>query len=168
MKQLFWIGLVVTGIVCLWIGSPSFQNPLKVPVLREVKLLNIQGKNSTNTFICPEALNYKLLLAFPGDGSVTGGGTGKVVLAQSGTNVLELPIGSRVSSANWLAKYNLDAYIIETQSTSNTAEMNWYLKGAILYEIRSEDLPKGSSIWLRYVYPSRWDMPLIGKRRHKS
>ena len=95
----------------------------------------------------------------------TGGGDGKVVLSQSGTNVLELFIGSRVASANWLAKYNLDAYIIETQSTSNKAEMNWYFRGGIPYEIRAEDLPKGSSIWLRYVYPSRWDMPLIGRPR---
>jgi hypothetical protein len=165
MKRLFWIGLVLASVVCLWIGSPTFQNPLKVPVLREVKLLSIQGNSSTNQFVCPKALNYILLLALPSDGSVTGGGDGKVVLSQSGTNVLELFVGSRVASANWLANYNLDAYIIETQSTSNKAEMNWYFRGGIPYEIRAEDLPKGSSIWLRYVYPSRWDMPLIGRPR---
>jgi hypothetical protein len=167
-KQALWIVAALAIISCIlaW-RSRSFQNPLKVPILREAKLLDIQSDPSTNTFVCPEALNYVLLLAVPADGSVSAGRGGKVVLSQNGTNILELSMSSAVASANWLAKYNLDAYIVESQSTATKAEMNWYFRGGIPYEIRGEDLPKGSSIWLRYVYPSRWNMPLIGKRRHK-
>jgi hypothetical protein len=146
--------------------APHFQNPLKVPQTRQFRLLDVESGRSESTFVCPDALGYTLLLAFPKDRP--GSPTGELIFSEGQTNILRINLESAsLVNCTWLNRHGLTGFIIELAHSSNDRRLNSYLKGGLQYRIVADNVPVGVSIWLDYMYPSRWDMPLIGKKHRE-
>jgi hypothetical protein len=149
------VALLLAIGVCLFRNA---QNPLKVPLVQRAKLLDVSALKSKTAFICPDALEYTLLIAFPTN-DVRISGTGEVYLNDGRTNILRLTLSSTsLVSCTWLDSLGLSAFIIKMPDSTNNQELSFYLRGGFRYVIMTEDIPVGSSLWLDYRYPSGWNL----------
>lgn len=157
MKALWTSAVVLLLMVCVYLW-PNPQNPLRVPLVQRVRILDAYDVKSRGAFICPDALDYTLLIAFPRQ--VLGGGeSGQVSLICDGTNVLQTSLSSTsLVSCTWLDSFGLDGYMVGASGSSRDQPLRSHLRGGLRYEVLLENVPNGSSLWLDYRYPSGWNL----------
>lgn len=165
MRALIFISLVFAGALVLCITYlAKVQNPLKVPQSKLLQLLVVKGRYAESSFICPDALDYTLLLGMPK--GMTNSPAGTIYLNQDGTNLMTVELNSAsLKSCNWLEQKGLTGLIIEPQIRFEGKTLPLPLHGGSNYtlSVRNTTLT-GASIWLEYAYPSRWDFRVVGKQ----
>ena len=162
--------LLVIVVIAFALYLPGCQNIFKVPIIRLTKVLEITPNVRSNSFLCPESLNTKLVLAIPRGLMNTNKGPAKLTILANHKSVLVLqldPISLTPCSSVGTSSdgQELDGYTIEnTNAPAQKWEMSSYIQSGRSYEITVENLPMGSSIWLHQMYPSGWMMPFgVGK-----
>jgi hypothetical protein len=157
--------LCICGIGLLLVAGAyllrNAQNPLKVPLIQRVRLIDVDAVRSRAEFLCPDALDYNLLIAFPINSSGSSE-SGEIYLSEGGTNSLRLSLSSTsLVSCTWLDNFGGNGFIIRPP---NNQQLSSYLRGGSNYSVAVKNVPLGSSVWLDFRYPSGWNVT----KRHRA
>jgi hypothetical protein len=155
VKTAIALTLVLGLILIAFFGFHGCQNPLRVPIVHQQKLLYIQNQREEATFTCPNSDRQIILFASPTNGATKQALSGTVKINHAGTNVVTLRIaGDNLVNCNWLDKYALAGSIIENPKSADKWDVS--LIPNTVYSIIVDNAPMGSSIWLHYIRPSGW------------
>lgn len=158
--------LVLASVFTILYFGWQWQNPLKVPIVKSIRLLDITNANCSTEFVCPQGMNFFLVLGTP---RTNVSANGRTVLYKDGLELSRFTIEPQaLTSVNLLERQALDSYIISIAGLSNKWELNKFLTGGQRYQITAEISPNGGSLWLFAKYPSGWDAPFGIGKRHKT
>lgn len=149
---------VLLLLAAAWAWRHPWQNPLKVPVQANTKLLTITSETTSNTVTFPRAVVLSLVLAVP-KGTPDPFGERNVGVQVWNSNQLVLSKSYNLASAqrcNWLDREGLDGFFLD-----NLEDQSPFIKSACLqsnasFSLSISNAAIGSTVWLKYRRLSGW------------
>lgn len=162
-KIIVGLGVIGTAMCLVWsIHNHLMPNPLKIPKIKQVKLLDLTNGFGRVEFTFPKSVRSTILLGHSNPLSNESLLAGKLILSNRNGSVELLFDKASLTSCNWLEKHSLGGYLL---SNPNSGDWNWndILTSDGTNVLVATNLPAGTSLWLSYTRPSGWDIPFIGK-----
>ena len=143
-----------------WAWRHPWQNPLKVPVQANTKLLTITSETTSNTVTFPRAVVLSLALAVPKGTPDPFGGRDVGVEIWNGNQRIVSKSYSLASAqrCNWLDREGLDGFFLD-----NLEDQSPFIKSACLqsnasFALSISNAAIGSTVWLKYRRLSGWKL----------
>jgi hypothetical protein len=152
------LAFLAAGLAVL-LGWHGCQSPLRVPILHNDKLLDVQERRESTQVTWPKSDRVIMVIGLSnaGDGQTQADLAGSVTIERAGTNILTLRMTPEtLVRCNWLEKYGLAAFIIEDPARADKRGLT--LEPGVEYSLRIDGAPRGASLWLHYIRPLGWDL----------
>jgi len=142
-----------------WGWRHSWQNPLKVPVQANTKLIAINSEVTSNAVIFPRAVVLSLVLAVPKGATDPFGGnnvgvevwfSNRLVFSKSYNLVTAQP-------CNWLDREGLDGFFLDNLEDQSLLIKSVCLQSNATFSLCISNAAIGSSAWLKYRSLSGWE-----------
>jgi hypothetical protein len=140
-------------------GGP--QNPLEVPIVKQLKLVDLTNVTTEVLFVCPESSQCVLLFGYPSGVSGKPPVGGRLTVSNEDSRAEMTLTPDKVTECNWLQRFSLAGFLV---ADPNSGSWNWgsTLRYGSTNLLTISGVPtNGGSVWLSYTRPSGWDMPYI-------
>ena len=143
----------IIAISCLLLFKVQWQNPLKVPIVQKLKIMDITNETQTQKVIFPAARRYTLILGMPLEQSKKIKGT--LSIDWRGSNLVFLDLERLILTEDrQLRSGDLKSYMICNLHEANSNFLNNGFKGKSEYQFTVSNSIPGTSIWLMHTHPS--------------
>jgi hypothetical protein len=146
---LFVVALIVAGAVFL-------QRVRRVSVPQRQLLCQLRPGEQDVSFVWPKGHHFNLVIGVPKNGAASGAEVSGKLLLKAGTNLVgEFVFDTQKSTtANWLEKENLDAYVITLPINNPPRQLDQQVKDGSLIDLHIEakaSSENATSLWLTYL-----------------